>query len=225
MTIHFHGTPITPHKELMKLAGRHFCISFAQPQQVEDCHRIGQSVLIDNGAYTFWRMKSLPNWKGYYDFCNKWLIYPTTWAIIPDVIEGSEEENDKLIRQWPFGRLQGAPVWHLHEPIARLLFIRDMGFAKIAFGSSGEYKTIATRKWHYRIREAFDVLRGDGQSQRRLPWIHMLRGMKLSAGPYPFASLDSTDAARNHHRKNNVDQIVKEWDAMQCAPHWPRSYP
>lgn len=33
-----------------------------------------------------------------------------------------------------------------------------------------------------------------------IPWLHMLRGMQLSGGAYPFASVDSTDIAQNHHR-------------------------
>lgn len=55
MTIHYHGTPITPAAVLETLAGKHFCVSFAAPQDVARCHRIGQSVLLDNGAFTLGR--------------------------------------------------------------------------------------------------------------------------------------------------------------------------
>lgn len=44
MTIHYHGTPITPRHILELLAGHPFCVSFAHPRDVETCHRIGQSV-------------------------------------------------------------------------------------------------------------------------------------------------------------------------------------
>jgi hypothetical protein len=53
--IHYHGTPVTPRARLLELAGRCFCVSFAQPQDITACHDIGQSVMLDNGAYSFWR--------------------------------------------------------------------------------------------------------------------------------------------------------------------------
>ena len=53
--LHFHGTPISPRAELLTLAGRCFCVSYAAPQDVEVCHDIGQSVMLDNGAFSFWR--------------------------------------------------------------------------------------------------------------------------------------------------------------------------
>jgi hypothetical protein len=31
VTLHYHGTPITPRPVLQSLAGRHFCVSFAAP--------------------------------------------------------------------------------------------------------------------------------------------------------------------------------------------------
>jgi hypothetical protein len=44
MTMHYHGTPITPITALYELAGRNFCVSHANPQDVARCHQIGQSV-------------------------------------------------------------------------------------------------------------------------------------------------------------------------------------
>ncbi|PLU16204.1 MULTISPECIES: hypothetical protein [Sinorhizobium] len=41
--IHYHGTPISPVAALLELAGRHFCVSFARPDDVVRCHQIGQS--------------------------------------------------------------------------------------------------------------------------------------------------------------------------------------
>jgi hypothetical protein len=35
------------------------------------------------------------------------------FAIIPDVIDGSEEENDDLMGEWPF--FDGVPDYHLHD--------------------------------------------------------------------------------------------------------------
>ena len=52
--IHFHGTPITPRAQLLRLAGKHFCVSFAEPRDADTCLAIGQSVLWDNGAFSIY---------------------------------------------------------------------------------------------------------------------------------------------------------------------------
>src|SRR5262245_59192430 len=117
--MHYHGTPITPRNFLHDLAGRSFCVSHSDPRDAETCHQIGQSVMLDNGAYNRWRTGRPTDWPDYYRWCERWLEYPTTWAVIPDVIDGDEADNDRLICEWPFGE-RGAPVWHLHEPIQRL---------------------------------------------------------------------------------------------------------
>ena len=41
---------------------------------------------------------------------------------------------------------------------------------------------------------------------------------------YPFASVDSTDIARNHNRKNNPREMAEIWDGIQCSPFWDRKY-
>ena len=50
--IHYHGTPISPVSALYEIAGRHFCVSHQAPQDVQRAHMIGQSVMLDNGAFT-----------------------------------------------------------------------------------------------------------------------------------------------------------------------------
>lgn len=62
MTMHYHGTPITPMPALYQLAGKSFCVSFARPDQVKQCHDIGQSVMLDNGAFSLWRADKPTNW-------------------------------------------------------------------------------------------------------------------------------------------------------------------
>ena len=215
--MHYHGTPITPASVLEELAGRNFCVPFSDPRQAATCHRIGQSVMIDNGAFTFWRGGAQPDWSAFYDWVEPWLDYATTWAVIPDVIDGDEEANDRLLVAWFTRRLpKGAPVWHLHESFERLRRLAH-GYERICFGSSGEYATVGSDAWHRRVSEAFDVLADD---QGRVPWVHMLRGMALSGGMYPFASVDSTDVARNHNRRKNAPQMAARWDAMQTPATW-----
>lgn len=220
MTLHFHGTPITPMSVLGKLAGRCFCVSFARPDDVERCHRIGQAVMLDNGAFTYWRKKRPTDWPGYYRWCERWLAFHTTWAVIPDVIDGDVDDNDhRLIREWPFGE-RGAPVWHLHEPLDRLLELCN-AWPRVCIGSSGEFAIVGSESWHRRMEAVFNAL--CPTSSAPPVWLHMLRGMALSDGPYPFASLDSTDVAQNHTRPQNAKDVLAmalRWDRQQCPAVW-----
>jgi hypothetical protein len=137
--IHYHGTPITPQAKLLELSGCNFCVSYAAPYQVTVCHEIGQSVMLDNGAFSFWRTGKPTDWDGYMDWAEPWLQYPTTWAVIPDVIDGDEEENDLLLVKWFQRRLpKGAPVWHMHEPLDRLKRLCH-GYERVCIGSSGQF--------------------------------------------------------------------------------------
>jgi hypothetical protein len=168
--IHYHGTPITPRAKLLELAGRCFCVSFAHPQDAQVCHEIGQAVMLDNGAFTHWRSRRRINLPAYYGWCERWLEHRTTWAVIPDVIDGSEHENDRLLAAWPFGA-RGAPVWHMHEHIDRLLRLAEE-WPRVCLGSSGSYRNVGDHQWRRRMAEAMDRLCPDGPAP---VWLHMLR--------------------------------------------------
>lgn len=216
MTIHYHGTPITPRKVLQELAGKHFCVSYYSPADVKVCHEIGQSVMLDNGAFSAWKLQAETNWPGFYDWCDEWLAYPTTWAVIPDVIVGTDHDNDRLIDEWPHGH-RGAPVWHMHESIDRLKRLVDE-WPRVCFGSSKQYAELLTPHWCRKMDEAWNAI-----SRRHLPYIHMLRGMQLVRHYWPFASVDSTDVARNHNRPQNTAKVMAErWDGNQCPAKWVR---
>lgn len=219
MTIHYHGTPISPMTALYDLAGRHFCVSHAHPQDVERVHRIGQSVMLDNGAFSKWRSNKIPDWPNFYAWCEEWLSCPTTWAVIPDVIDGGSQIQEALMREWPFAH-RGAPVWHMDEPLDRLLKLVDE-WPKVCIGSTQEYASVLSLPWQRRITEMWNEV---SKRRRFLPWLHMLRGMQLSGGDWPFASLDSTDIGRNHHRSQNSPKgMAERWDSRQCAGSWDLS--
>lgn len=214
LTIHYHGTPITPVPKFMELRGRHFCVSHAHPGDIERAHQYGQSVLLDNGAFSKWRSGKEVDWNGYYEWCDKWLDHPTTWAVIPDVIDGDADVQDELIKQWPHGH-RGSPVWHMHEPIERALKLADE-WPKVCFGSSHIYSQVGSVEWLRRMDDVFSALQN---RHRRIPWIHMLRGMQCVKWQYPFASVDSADVARNHHANRfGPGMMAFRWDAMQCPP-------
>lgn len=223
MTIHYHGTPITPRSKLLELAGGHFCVSFWEPRDIEVCHQLGQSVMLDSGAFSAWTVgKPIEDWRPYLDWCDRWLDYPTTWAVIPDVITGSEDENDALLKQWPF-RHRGAPVWHMHESISRLLWLVN-NWPKVCIGSSAQYAKLLTPAWEAQMDKAWRAI---SANDRRTPWVHMLRGMQLIRERWPFASVDSTSIARNHAGNKSRGTpakspatMMKQWDAGQCPPRF-----
>lgn len=214
--LHYHGTPITPMTALYELAGRCFCVSHAKPQDVRRVHEIGQAVMLDNGAYSQWKRGYQPNWQAYYEWCDPWLDYPTTWAVIPDEIDAGSQMQDALLREWPFGN-KGAPVWHMDESVRRLLQLTDE-WPRVCIGSTAEYAVVLSDPWCRRMDEAFDEI---AKRHRRLPLIHMLRGMQCSGRRWPFASVDSTDVAQNHNRPQNAPRkMADRWDAMQCPGRW-----
>lgn len=216
--MHYHGTPITPHEVLYSLAGRCFCVSHARPDQVEIVHRIGQSVMLDNGAFSAWKRGHEPNWKTYYEWTDRWLNYPTTWAVIPDVVDGGSQLQDALLREWPHGQ-RGAPVWHMDEPLDRLLRLTGE-WQRVCIGSTAEYAVVGCPEWHERMQDIWNEI---AKQHRRTPYVHMLRGMQMAGTIYPFASVDSTDVAQNHNRPQNIAaEMAERWDAANCPGTWKR---
>ena len=214
--IHYHGTPITPVNALYELAGRCFCVSHSAPQDVERVHAIGQSVMLDNGAFSAWKKKRAVNWTAYYLWCERWLCSPSTWAVIPDEIDAGAQLQDALIKDWPHGA-KGAPVWHMDEPLDRLLRLIDE-WPRVCIGSTDRYAVVLSPVWERRMDECWNAI---AQLRRFLPVVHMLRGMQLSGERWPFASVDSTDIGRNHNRPQNTPRLMADrWDALQTPTSW-----
>lgn len=202
---------------MLTLAGKCFCVSHANPQQVELAHKIGQSVMLDNGAFSAWTKGRPTNWKKYYDWCDRWLNCPTTWAVIPDEIDAGADLQDALISQWPHGQ-RGAPVWHMDEPINRLLALLD-NWPRVCIGSTAQYAKLLTAQWERRMDDAWEEI---GKRHKRTPNVHMLRGMQMSRHRWPFASVDSTDIARNHHAHGRPKERAEQWDAAQCPINYTK---
>jgi hypothetical protein len=214
--IHYHGTPLTPRLELLKMAGKCFCVSFADPRDADWCLLNAQSVMWDNGAFSMHTQDKQINWSTFYGWLEPRLGHPH-WAVVPDVIDGEIEENIRLIDEWPHPKELSAVVWHLHEPIKHLLWLRDLGFSKICFGSSKAYWQVGSEIWERRVDEAFNALAAQGA----LPWIHMLRGLALCGDRWPFASADSVNVARNYKdTKTCPERMARRIDAVQNPIKW-----
>lgn len=217
--IHYHGTPITPRRELLEMSGRHFCVSFADPRDLEDCLRIGQSVMLDNGAFTAFTKGKTFDQAAYLAWVDEHLAHPH-WAVVPDVIDGDEEQQRAGIAAWPFPKELSAPVWHLGLSLDWLLELAD-NWPRIAFGSSGQFWDVGSPSWAKRMDEAFDTL---ARTRRHLPWVHGMRMLSQSDGPWPLASADSTNVARNFKRnREHPDAMAGRIDAVQPAKRWAGS--
>lgn len=199
--IHYHGGPITPNEVAIKLwKARHAMISFAHLEQICLAAEVCQSFTLDNGAYSFWKVGKKPDWEKYKSWVDKWATHPgCDFFIIPDVINGTEKENNALISWWFTNRAdsrihQSVPVWHMHESLNRLesLFI----YPRVAIGSSGEYATVGTQIWWKRMAEAMRVICDDeGKPRTKLHGLRMLNPTVFSH--LPLSSADSTNVARN----------------------------
>lgn len=213
--IHYHGTPITPRHKLLEMQGRHFCVSFADPRDLETVLKIGQSVMMDNGAFTAYTKGKLMDKAGYCAWCEEYLVAPN-WAVIPDVIGGSEDQQKECLKEWAFPAFLSAPVWHMNLSIDYLLYLSDQ-FPRVCIGSSGEFWQIGTRKWEQRMDQAFEAL-----SRRRfLPWVHGMRMLAQSEKRWPLASADSSNVARHHNELRISPEIMAQRiDAAQT----PRKY-
>lgn len=226
--IHYHGGPITPYTALYELAGRCFCVSFARPEQIRAVQGQSQSTMGDCGEFKFRNddikagltERRTRDWTGYYSWVEKW-FRPCDWFVVPDVIDGGTQMQDALIREWPHPKRMAAPVWHMDEPISRLLRLCEEEWNRVCIGSTAEYWQVMSDPWRRRMDETWNEI--DAVFGRLVPPVHMLRGMQLSGREYPFASADSTDIAQNHNRPQNTPRnMADRWDALQCPGHWHR---
>lgn len=195
--IKYFGTPVTPISVFIEhMTDKNVMISFFTKRDFPRACKYSAKIIIDNGAYSYFTQKLVPDWDKFY----KWLepnLSKINYFIIPDKIDGTEEENDALIDDCPFTE-KAIPVFHLHESTERLRMLSEK-FNYIAFGSSGKYWSIGSYNWHKRMDELMRVICGkDGKPSVK---IHMLRCLNKEIFlHYPFYSGDSTGFARNHSK-------------------------
>jgi hypothetical protein len=196
--IHYHGLPITPATAAVKAVDAgHAFVSFAHPLQLSTAVDVCQSFAIDNGAFSAWkRGEPVRDWAAFYEWAANCKRIPSCdFAVIPDVIDGSEADNDALLSEWPLPKWFGAPVWHMHESLERLERLA-IAFPRVCLGSSGEFATIGTSAWWGQIARAMRVVcNDDGEPMVKLHGLRMLNPEIFTR--LPFASADSTNIGRN----------------------------
>ena len=201
--IHYHGTPLSGDNltNIRAFAGKHAMVSFASPRCIEIAAEVCQSFCIDNGAYSCWTRDEKFDIDAYAKFVEKWYRHPACdWYAIPDVIDGTEQDNIAMRSVWrevcPDGAwAMGVPVWHMHESLEELKYLA-LAFRRVAIGSSGQYSVVGSESWWIRIAEAMAVVCDkDGRPTTKLHGMRMLDPTIFSA--LPLSSADSTNVARN----------------------------
>jgi hypothetical protein len=201
--IHYHGTPFSGDYQtaIQGLTRRHAMISYADTKHLEIAAEVCQSFTFDNGAFTAWKKGTQYDIEGYARWIDDWYRHPAfDWYIIPDVIDGTEQDNRVMRAAWhnhcPQGAWElGVPVWHMHESLEELAYLVS-AYKRLALGSSGEYATVGDTRWWNRMNEAMHVICDDqGRPKTKLHGLRMLDPTVFSH--LPLASADSTNVARN----------------------------
>ena len=234
--IKYHGTPIggktTDAEEILR--GRHALVSFARPDQLNVVMDVCQSFVLDNGAFSEWKRTG-----GGVDFAAyvKWVegIYRHPnfdWCLIPDKIDGTQEENSQLVHKWlRLGlKAKGVPIWHLHESLEWLEWLVDR-FEWVALGSSGQWASVGTTSWWQRMSAAMAVCcDSEGRPKAKLHGLRMLDPAIFKH--LPLSGADSTNAARNNNQLKRFGMypppsagqraatIAARIEAYNSAPAW-----
>lgn len=199
--IHYHGTPIGGSRQdaARFLMGRHALVPFARPDDLPIVMEACQSFALDNSAFTHWKAgNGRVDFDAYMDWVSTIYRHPGfDWCLIPDIIDGSEDDNYRWVRDWVRcgPRFKGVPVWHLHESLDYLDWLVT-NFQTVAFGSSGQWATPGTSNWWARMSEVMAVACDvQGRPKCRLHGLRMLDPEIFRL--MPFTSADSTNAAVN----------------------------
>lgn len=232
--IPYHGTPVGGTKvgAINFLAGRHALVPYPRKDDLYVVSEMCQSFVFDNGAFTVWKQGGKLDIPGYMKWCEEWNKHPGfDWALIPDVIEGTEEDNDALLRDWDKS-IRGVPVYHLHESIDRLHRLA-CDWPTVALGSSGEWSHPGSRAWWTRMSFVMDQLCDDkGRPPCRLHGLRMLNPAVFSK--LPLTSADSTNAGMNCGAKERFGMycpptsgqraavIAARIEAINSSPLWER---
>ena len=198
--IHYHGTPVsgTTDGAARFLMGRHALIPFKRKEHLAIALECCQSVVLDNSAFSYWKTGEDVPFSKYVDWVCSLAYHPALdWCLIPDKIDGSQLDNEKLITKWlRIGvPVLGVPVWHLHEGLDYLEWLVN-SFQWVALGSSGEYSKPNTKIWWSRMNEAMNkICDKQGRPPCKLHGLRMLNPKVFTK--LPLSSADSTNAGVN----------------------------
>lgn len=215
--IHFHGTPVGGKRQdaVRFLMGRHALVPFSYPDDMGIVADVCQSFVLDNGAFTVWKQGGQLDVPGYIAWCRQWHRHPGfEWALIPDVIDGDERQNDDLLAAWP-SDIEGVPVWHMHESLDRLSFLA-INWRTVALGSSGAFASVGTAAWWNRMTDAMTAICDEqGRPMCKLHGLRMLDPDVFRR--LPLSSADSTNAAVNSGSLSRFGMYLPPTTAQRAA--------
>jgi hypothetical protein len=229
--IHYHGGRHSTQQIAVEIwRRRHALVSFADAGQLPIASEVSQSFAVDNGAFSVWKQGVAVDWEKYYGWVEEWMRHPGfDWAVIPDMIDGTEAQNDEFIATWPLPHHAGVPVWHLHESIERLRRLCG-SWQRVALGSSGKYSVPGTARWWQRMAQAMEAVCENGRPINRLHGLRMLRPSLYAH--LPLASTDSAGVSRGVGTTNwggayrSASGLVKalvlidSYESQQSAAVW-----
>jgi len=202
--IHYHGTPIggALTEAARFLHGRSALVPFSYPRDLELVMEACRSFVIDNGAFTVWKQGGRLDVAGYIRWVESFYRHPGfDWALIPDVIDGTNAENDAMLLDWPL-KIAGVPVYHLHEPLERAERLANE-WPVVALGSSGEWPVPGVPKWWKRMAEVMSVMCDEqGVPKCKLHGLRMMDPAIFTR--LPLRSVDSTNCAQNGARNGRA---------------------
>jgi len=214
--IHIHGTPISgPDVQAAKfLRRRHALVSFLHQQHLGLVAEVCASFVFDNGAFSAWKSGAEIDFAAFILWVDRWHLHPGfSWALIPDVIEGDEDANDRLLAQFPSG-LPGVPVWHMHESIARFERLAKR-YRTVAIGSSGRYRTPGSNIWWARMEEFLEsVCDIDGAPPCKLHGLRMMDPRIFTK--IPFSSVDSVNVGINVASKARFGNYIPPSESVRA---------
>jgi hypothetical protein len=217
----FHGTPIGGSRQDVArfLTGRDALVPFARPDDLPIVMEVARSFIFDCSSYSIWQSgEGEVDYDAYVAWCQAYSRHPGfEWAIIPDIIDGSEEQNYRWVRDWlRWGHgVRGVPVWHMHESLEYLKWLVSH-FDVVALGSSGQWATPGTPTWWIRMGEAMDVICDEhGRPRCKLHGLRMLDPQIFTR--LPLASGDSTNAAVNCGSLSRFGSYVPPTAAQRAA--------
>lgn len=217
--IPYHGSPAGGSRQDVARfwVGRHALVPFPRPDDLGVISEVCKSFVFDNGAFSVWKRGEVLDVEGFTRWTEDWHRHPGfIWSLIPDVIDGDEQDNDAMLRDWPRSlRDVGVPVWHMHESIGRLeRLCRE--WRTVALGSSGQWATPGTSSWWTRMTEAMNAITDDaGRPIARLHGLRMLDPAIFTQ--LPLASADSTNAAVNSGSLDRFGMYLPATPAQRAA--------
>lgn len=212
---HFHGTPISGSRDVAvaALTDAHVFVSFYRPDQLSIAKSHARSFSVDTGAFSLWRKNQKLgitdkcfDWSKYYSWVERLTRFKNFgWAIIPDIIDGTEQDNDFLLLDFPIAlQPYGVPVWHMHESLDRFYRL-CYSYDRVAIGSSGAYSAVGTSSWWHRMHAAMSAVSTAGDLPCSLHGLRMLNQSVVDV--IPLSSADSTTLAINiaYDKKSSIE--------------------